>query len=151
MRLELALSWWNLPFKCKSCCSYANWQDQYIWKAGRSKSTPAPLSLKGQGTKHTTVKWSIADRDQHAGVRLLFFVHCSFLCTNWKVFSKNWTTAIITTSGQFGHIKQIKRVGIVMTNVQWLTFSLVLRPSCLLEVSGNEVMTMMVMLGIMII
>ena len=25
----------------------------------KTRSTPAPLSLKGQATKHTTVKWSV--------------------------------------------------------------------------------------------
>ena len=34
----------------------------------KTRSTPASLSFKGQATKHTTVKWSIAD---NKGIKLL--------------------------------------------------------------------------------
>ena len=30
----------------------------------KTKSTPASLSFKGQATKHTTVKWSIVQKDE---------------------------------------------------------------------------------------
>ena len=40
----------------------------------KTKSTPAPLSLKGQATKHTTVKWSIGDEDgKFVGEKLTSF------------------------------------------------------------------------------
>ena len=53
-----------LLFTCTSCCSHANYFPFTYEKhevCFKTRSTPASLPLKGQVTRHTTVKWLITE------------------------------------------------------------------------------------------
>ena len=77
----------------------------------KTKSTPASLSLKGQGTKHTTVKWSIINYK----MKLLFWkrwhfvdLPLNFLFRDIKYLKHTQSfSSVRLTVGDYFHMKTI--------------------------------------------
>ena len=73
-----------LLFTCRSCCSRANYFAFTYEKHEvciKTRSTPASLPLKGQVTRHATVKWTIPLKPWISQRSTVAWAACGF---NWR-------------------------------------------------------------------